>query len=392
MELRNKLMRLSLAFATLVGSWDALAQTPDSQAWSTSDAQNVSTIQWTTDQISTFVTSAIHSDSQVSIGDFAFADLLGDGRVELVASVDYSGRAFFNKILIIQQSGAGYSVQTLPALNVHELSEVLVDLNSDGNQELLIPTPLTPYLGGSFPQAKWITIYGWSGSIYLDRSEDFSGYYIESILPALQKALDNAKLENNPLRTALAQLEYDKARRVATASDSDYGIETAQALANNSDSRIRIWAAAALADIGSPAALATLEILMRDYEPEVANYAKSAQSNSQLKHCERINISILDTINLSSNKHVRVAIPIPPSRSSERKAFDIKSVKFGGTGLEDSLVSCNNGSPDGIICLFRASHTGLQVGDGVATLRAYRPNGSCVIGQDAMRVVSEGNP
>lgn len=384
------LIRLLMAIMLVVGcSRVALAQVPDSSSWNTSEVSNVMTVPWTAVQISTFLMSVTNTDDPISIGDFKFVDLLGDGNIQLLATADYSGRELFNTLLIVRRNGAVFSIQKIPTLGMDNLSGVAADLNGDGKLELLIPKPFTPYLGGSFPQVKWVAIYTSSGSIFTESSMSFATYYVSSILPKLQQALDAAKLTNDPVLAARAQLEFDKAVRVSTAG-SEVGIATAQVLSSNTDPNLRIWAADVLADIRSPAALRTLAILAQDPDPMVASYAKAAQREAALNSCERIAIDIKETINLASKDLIRVAVPINSIRGAERRALKIKEVTFGEVGHEQSLVNCNDSNRGGITCMFRTANTGLQPGDGVATLRASYVDGTCIIGQGGVRVI--GNP
>jgi hypothetical protein len=164
----------------------------------------------------------------------------------------------------------------------------------------------------------------------------------------------------------------------------------AQALAGNSDPNLRIWAAFALVDIGTPAALSTLATLLPDPDPSVASYATSARNTGALEHCDRVSIAIQSggpqhLVNLASRKPVVVAVTVP-TRGDAR--LERKAVTFGAAGTEQSLISCDDEAKEGISCRFRASLTGLQVSDGVATLRAKRSDGRCVVGRDAVQVVN----
>lgn len=379
---------VSIALTLLLSSWGSLAQTPANYTWSVSSNPNVSTVKWSANQISDFIHTITASDVQIRVGDFRFIDLLGNGSLELVANADISGRAFFNTVVIVRQKGSAFSFQKLHAINVESLSDVIADINNDGRQEMLVPTPLTPYLGGPFPQAKWTAIYSWSGSVYLEDSSSFASYYASNIVPTLQQALDKAKATSDPLLIALAQVEFDKASRLAAGVGSTAGTAMAQTMATSSDPKMRIWAASVLADIGSPAALATLSTLKQDVDPEVANYADSIQRSAKQDQCEKVEVKIPETINLASRKLIGVTVPIADRRGAEIKAVAVKSITFGEAGFEQSLVSCDDGGQQGIICMFRTANTGLQVGDGVAVFRAARPDGTCLVGLGAVQVVN----
>ncbi len=378
--------KLALAVMLFVGSLPVRAQTPSDYPWMSPDSQNVSTRTWSISQIGGFVTEVTNADDPLTVGDFLFADLLGDGSLELVASTDVSGRGFFNELLISRKNTSAFSVQRITVQNLESLAHVLADLDADGKLEIVVPVSLTPYLEGAVPQAKWTAIYTWTGALYEERTAAFAPWYAANVLHGLQQALAATQQGGDPVAIALAQIQLDKATR-ASGGSPDAGMTDAQALAVSNDPNLRIWAAFALADIGTPAALATLATLLRDPDPSVASYATSARDKNAQEHCDRVSITIQSggpqhLVNLVSAKPVVVVVDLPTRGNA---SLAPKSVTFGATGIEQSLISCNH-TIKGISCLFRASLTGLQVGDGVATLRAKRSDGRCVIGRDAVQV------
>lgn len=385
MDMKGITKKFSLLVAAYGISLSATAQTPEDLSWSVTDTQNVQNAVWTEDEISEFLGRAVSLDDKPSVGEAVFKDLLGDGKIELIATIDHSGRNFFNTIIIVRRKGGSFSSQEIPALNLSNLEKHLTDLNGDGRQEILAPRPLTPYLQGTFPRAKWIAIYGWTDSLYADQSKSFAEYYKNIVLPELETALTTARQVNAPIPLALAQAEYDKALRLS-GGDVESGLAFAQSLAERSDPRLRIWAAAILADIGTPFSIMALDLLTQDQDPEVSRYAKDLLNKSKQARCDSTSIKVLDIVNLDSRKPVRVVVQLSPVRGSERKLLDISSVKFGAIGAEDSLINCNNSS-EGVTCLFRPEHTGLRVGDGVATLRAEGKDGSCIVGQSSINVI-----
>ena len=49
--------------------------------------------------------TALTGDVTLYVGEHLFVDLDGDNRLELVASIDYSGRAFYATVAVIHQAG-----------------------------------------------------------------------------------------------------------------------------------------------------------------------------------------------------------------------------------------------------------------------------------------------
>ncbi|HET9555312.1 MAG TPA: HEAT repeat domain-containing protein [Anaeromyxobacteraceae bacterium] len=366
----------------------AFADSLSAYSWATSQADGVSRVAWSAEQVSAFLESIMHPDDAISVGDFRFADLLGDGHLELVATIDYSGRTFFNHVLVVRRNGpAMFAVQQIKAFDVRSLDGRIVDVDGDGRQELVLPEALTPYLSGPVPQVRWVAIYRWTGTVYEDSSRSFTAYYSTSILPALRAALDHAKQSGDTQLLALTQLELDKAVRMSGAS-TEYGIDTARSLASSDDPNLRIWAACAFADIGTSATIEPLARLTADADRSVAAYAAAARNEAAAARCSRANISVisggpLHVVNLRSKRPIRVAISSEPWR----KGGSLRdTVTFGSSGFEQSLISCNDDWKERR-CHFRISDTDLQESDGVVTLRAKLNDGSCVVGHDSVQVV-----
>lgn len=313
--------------------------------------------------------------------------MLGDGNIELIASADYSGRALFNNLLIVRRIGPNFAVQELDALNLEQLNGTLVDLNSDGKTELLVPTALTPYLGGPVPQAEWTAVYSWNGAIFEENTGQFSAYYASKVLPPLQAALLSAQTTGDQRRIALAQIELDKAVR-ASGGATTTGLGTAEGLSSSPDPVLRSWAVAVLGDIDTPVALAIVANLEKDQDLEVARYAKLVTETALWSHCDRVGISIetdrkLPIINLQSREPIKVNIQLDPAESKE---LNLHSLTFGSDGFASSLISCDR---DGLKtqCHFSVALSGFQPGDGIATLYGRLEPAGCIKGQTSVQVV-----
>ena len=259
-----------------------LSQSPQSYSWSVTPP-NVASVAWTNQQIGAFLDAVTASSVPATVADFRLSDLDSDGQLELLATVDYSGRQLFNTVVVVRRPVTGFTVQQIETLEVQQLQGNVTDLNNDARQELLLPKAITPYLGVTGPQAKWTAIYGWSGPLLVDVSAQFSPYYQATILPALKQVLDNL-LATAPgsIQADVAQIEYDKALRVS-GQDPNAGLSQSLAWALSADAMHRIFAAAVLADIGTTPAVGALTALTTDQDPNVVIYAQaSVQSVSEL--------------------------------------------------------------------------------------------------------------
>jgi hypothetical protein len=231
--------------------------------------------------------------------------------------------------------------------------------------------------------------------LYQESDGAFVSYYRANILPALEQALAAANQGTDPVAQALAQLNYDKAVRIS-GGEADFGIATALALATSTDATLRIWAAAALGDIGTADALRSLAILAADTDPTVAAYSAAAQQQAAVSSCEAASVTIINggrshIVNLGSKKPIVAEVRLSRERNGQLIG---KSIRFGEAGNEQSLLACDVDDDDKhgreirlrYVCQFRTTLTNLQLGDGVATLFAKRRNGACVSGQTAVEV------
>ena len=97
-------IRQALAIAILMAAGaPCIAATPADYTWTDSRVPNVSTVNWSKADVGSFL-ARIYSAVPVTVGDFRFSDLLDDGNIELIASVDYSGRWLFNHLLIVRRT------------------------------------------------------------------------------------------------------------------------------------------------------------------------------------------------------------------------------------------------------------------------------------------------
>ncbi len=379
--------RFALFSSCMLLSYMAFAKSPADFSWNKEKPQNVTSQNWTKSDISTFIESTTASDGDVGISSFIFDDLNGDGKLSLLASVDYSGREFFNNLILIKYREKKYSVENLSVHNATDVTAIIFDIKNDGSKELLLPTALTPYLGGPIPQATYIKILGWNGSIYSNKSFEFSEYYRQAILPNLSAKLVQANQGSSPIEVAKAQIEFDKASRLAEYRTLEVGLQYATELASNAEPKLRIWAAYVLADIGSEQAHAKLKLLTQDSNPEVARHSKSIEERSLNSKCEQASISVSSKINIESNQPFPVSVEIANNSSLSKQEIVKDSVRFGASGFEQGLVACNNGNSNGITCLFRSRNTALEPFSGVGYFRASLDNGGCLEGKAAVTVV-----
>lgn len=208
--------------------------------------------------------------------DFRVTDVDGDGKPELIALVDMSGRGH-ERLFAISQTPHGLSAFSLVAWRLDSLGGVLRDLNGDGKQEVVVPRVLTPY-GGGYPPAEYPAVYVLTTQGFVDRSSSFTTYYLGELPRIEQRIADLGFLQGEQdiaLRDALIA-ERDIIVRI-TGRDPAAGLTTAEQWAADKEPRRRILAAVVLRDIGGSRARATLEKLARDPNREVAEASRLRQ-------------------------------------------------------------------------------------------------------------------
>jgi len=375
------------------------AQTPQSYSWSTTPP-NVASVTWSNQQIATFLDAITNTAVLSAISDFRFNDLDADGQLELLASVDFTGRGFFNTVVIVRRTGSAFAVQQIDTIGVDTLAGAVADLKNDGKKELLISKSITPYLGATTPQAKWTSVYGWSGPLLTDMSQQFSTYYVSSLLPTLKQTLDNLRTSQpGTLAVDIAQIQYDKTLRVS-GQDPNAGLAQALIWASSTDPVYRILAASVLADIGTPTALSTLNSLTQDQNSEVAIYSQAAVQELPDLHFTRISIDIkpgdtTNPINLKSQGKIPVAI-LSSSTFNAPATVDTSSLTFGSIGTEHSLAFCNANGEDvngdgllDLVCHFDSQASSFQLGDAAGTLKGKLKDGTAIRGTDPVTVINQ---
>jgi len=136
------------------------------------------------------------------VGEFAVVDLNNDGNLELVCTVDATGRDFFTSVVVLSQSN-GKTIQAHVSTNGYNLINLpshLVDLNHDGMKEILVPRLLGPYAGAD-PVAAFTDVYTLLNGRLVQSDKQFREYYVDSKLPELKAQLARLRLE----RTARAE-------------------------------------------------------------------------------------------------------------------------------------------------------------------------------------------
>ncbi|MGD0075543.1 MAG: hypothetical protein ABSD31_14555 [Candidatus Binataceae bacterium] len=216
-------------------------------------------------------------DTENDIDEFAWMDLAGDGKYELLTTQLGKGRAY----LFISWQGAPGKLraQTYDGAG-RGLDQMLRDLDGDGKRELILDSridgddrPVMPGLG-EFPAA-WPQVCRLRNGRYVDASRDFAKFYDSEVLPELEREINKvarraAARQGKPKPTpgpneiqeqvdvqwygperslALLEMERDKILRVL-GRDSNAGQAEAREWMKSSDPELVEDAVVVLSDIG----------------------------------------------------------------------------------------------------------------------------------------------
>ncbi len=169
---------------------------------------------------SLFLSLLPDADSQPTVGDYTLVDLRGDGNIQLVATVAFS-RAFYNHLYIVSKEDDQFNASEIftGGPTIPDLKSSIVDLNGNGQKELLLPRGLAPYAGAK-PIPIITDVYAWNGKEYKAADNSYTSYYRDTVLPRLHAALDDLESgkgsQKNPETKKLLKEKYLKEIQAVT--------------------------------------------------------------------------------------------------------------------------------------------------------------------------------
>ena len=157
-----------------------------------------------------------------NVGEAYFIDLDKDANLELVATVDYSGRGFFNNVVVVrqQQGTFGGSETRNDGRSIENLPSHLIDANGDGRPELVLERFMDRYEGAQRVPTETV-IHRWQTQGFRDDSDAFPQYYRTKVVPDLEERLAKASATPSSSRSRdddevfMLKSELTKAKRRA---------------------------------------------------------------------------------------------------------------------------------------------------------------------------------
>ena len=184
---------------------------------------------------------------EADIGEFTWADLAADGTYQLVVTED-TGRRFYNSLVLYDRDSAGkLHTQQINGWHIDNLKRVIRDLNGDGKDELIIPTPqfCATYRGvGAIPT--WPAVSRLENGHYVEASRDFPDFYENEVLPGLAKQI--AAPRSGQPRVWLV-MERDQVLRMLGRNPTA-GLRASYQWMNSGDPELRTDAAVELGALG----------------------------------------------------------------------------------------------------------------------------------------------
>jgi hypothetical protein len=156
--------------------------------------------------------------------DYELADLKGDGSVQLVCLLDYTGHKRPTQLMAIENNQGNFETAYLEGgeggLGIGLIQEVLRDLKHDGRKEVLMSYALEPFQGAVVPTPHLEHVYVYQDGQFVQSDRGFITYYENEVLPKLRQTLKGLAQQTPPedsLERELYQMSLDAKRKEIAA-------------------------------------------------------------------------------------------------------------------------------------------------------------------------------
>jgi hypothetical protein len=154
--------------------------------------------------------------------EYKFVDLSGDGSVQLVCTLDYSGREHATVLMIINyQQGrmeTAYLYSGGGGVGMGQLGGVIQDINGDGRNEVVMSYALVPFISPMTPTPYMEHIYVYRSGALVQADREFIDYY-RTRLAVLRQDIDLLS-QHAPPSNASAE-EHDDYQRILDAKQKE---------------------------------------------------------------------------------------------------------------------------------------------------------------------------
>ena len=226
------------------------------------------------DEATSFIYSACRDNSDresdykilnVTVREYRRVDLNGDGRLELVVTLDFHSTGGTAPVLVIFASETGTSCQQLKGYAPYgtTLDSAIVDLDNDGKKEIITVDWMLDYHQMTTQPIEWPVVNALLGTKYVPAEHRFIEYY-RNLANRLKSEIrhynqDNPQIDSETRERATLkwQLPMNKALRI-TGIDKLAGFEDAVKWSELPNIEWKKVAINVLGDIGSEDALKVL--------------------------------------------------------------------------------------------------------------------------------------
>ena len=155
---------------------------------------------------------------EARVGGYEITDLGNNGELELLATIDVSGREIYSAVYVIQKVNNSIKFSELHAsgigtgTSIGDLKSCIVDLNGDGVKEFLLPRMLAFPEHGTDPCPIILDVYEWDGAGFRKANVSFKNYY-RSLLPGLVSelaAIVQGRKLDDPSQKGLLKAKYER--------------------------------------------------------------------------------------------------------------------------------------------------------------------------------------
>ena len=211
------------------------------------------------------------------VAEFRFVPLEVIGRVDLIASVDFSGRGL-NSFVAVWRSTEGYASAVLPSYGC-DLAQDVLDMEGTGVYSIVAGEVPGGYQGIYTMPIPWYGVYALKSGRWTNVSDRYPHFsrtdWAVQLVSGLADACEGGRRDLVELYRDNALFVRFKYNRMVM-HDNTAGLETAMGWANSPSRQIRILAVETLCGSGDPRAIATLKKLSESQESGVVILAKGA--------------------------------------------------------------------------------------------------------------------
>ncbi len=197
---------------------------------------------------------------------FRFVPLETIDRIDLVASIDTSGRGMFNTFIAVWPNSSGYGHAMLPSDAQTVLARDVIDLDGTGLYKVVAGIFPGGYQGKDTIPLPWYTVQALKGGKWIDISDQYPELYQADLIPRsslLLQVVDAASSGDKVLvqsyrgYSLFIRFKYER----AVLHNPRAGLESALAWAESPDSSVRVLAAKTLGEIADPRSISVLRVL-----------------------------------------------------------------------------------------------------------------------------------